>query len=176
MKSSTPLQRKTGLKTNVRLKSKFGLFKFEEKGFRQIATIKMHKNPPTPQKQLDALISEIVRRNAANQSGIAVCVTCGYRTHWKNLQCGHFQPRQHIATRYDLQNLGAQCESCNCYKGGENEKFAAYINATYGCGTAQTLKERAKEIVHSFPYEQEIEKCKIVLKKLVEEQDSVIKF
>lgn len=132
--------------------------------------------PLTPKKILDNLVSKCIRLGSADQQGMVNCITCGNLFHWKDIQCGHFQKRGNTSTRYDVQNLGPQCEECNCLKDGENELFAAFIDKFYGPGTADKLRAKAREIERYFPYEEEIAKWKEVYKKLVEEKVNQINY
>src|SRR6056300_1905448 len=75
---------------------------------------------------LDKIFSEYIRRRYA-KNGIAECVTCGKKDHWKNLQAGHFMSRKHYATRWDEENVEVQCMACNVYRYGEQYKFSLYL-------------------------------------------------
>lgn len=163
---STPLQRRTSLKSYSHLTTRVGL-----KRTRFVQSI-----PDTPQSRLDRVVSEAVRRGAADSNGIATCVTCGGRAHWRRMQCGHFQLRGNLTTRYHYKNLGVQCRGCNCDNEGESDKFATYIDAIYGAGTAEALAAEARKVAHDFPFEAEMEKWSAVLKALVERQDKEIQY
>jgi len=75
---------------------------------------------------LDKVFSEYIRRRYA-KNGIAECVTCGKKDHWKNLQAGHFMSRKHYATRWDEENVEVQCMACNVYRYGEQYLFAKHL-------------------------------------------------
>ncbi len=105
--------------------------------------------------------------------GMVFCVTCCVRKHWKEMQCGHFQKRGNLTTRYDMKNLGVQCRTCNCFNDGEEDKFAEFIDSFYGPGTAESLRVKARQIIHDFPYEQEIIKWSAVLEKIVEKNNGI---
>lgn len=135
-----------------------------------VAKRKTWKPKITPQKQLDAIVSKVIRIAASNHNGMVQCVTCGLWFHWMIIQCGHFIKRAHVATRYDPMNLGPQCEDCNCFKNGEDKKFLEYIDRIYGSGTAEGLKVKARQVVTHYPYLQEIEKWNDVLLKVAEER------
>lgn len=57
----------------------------------------------------------LTRMKAADDNGIAQCVTCGKKDHYKNMQGGHFIPRSH--TKWALQqiNVWCQCPYCNLW-------------------------------------------------------------
>lgn len=77
--------------------------------------MKLHK--------LDAVFSEYIRLSHADEYGIVKCVTCGKYDHWKRMDCGHFIPRTHLATRFNEVNCAPQCPECNQWKGGMLEKY-----------------------------------------------------
>ena len=73
------------------------------------------------------------------------CVTCitGMAEH-----CGHYQRNSERnqqlggnALWYDARNFGGQCLRCNNYCGGEQQRFALYLEAKYGNGILQELNK-----------------------------------
>lgn len=157
----SPLKRSTGLKPSPFYTLKKSSFK---------------KKPLTPKQQLDSIVSKCVRMGSADERGMVFCVTCGNQFHWTQIHCGHFQKRGNTSTRYDIKNLGPQCEDCNCLRDGENELFAKFIDEFYGAGTADMLRAKAREIERYFPYEEEIAKWTAVYKKLVEDRSNQINY
>lgn len=132
--------------------------------------------PDSPMIILDKIVSEAVRRGSADAQGIAICVTCGGSNHWKFMDCGHFQRRGHIATRYFYKNLGVQCHECNRINEGENEKFAAFIDEFYGKGTADDIRKMVAQIIHDFPFEEETKKWTAILQRIVEKEGADIQY
>jgi hypothetical protein len=65
--------------------------------------------------ELDKLVSEVVRRNAADDSGRCTCISCDYKEFWKNFDCAHFIDRGNMNTRFNLLNLAPACQQCNRY-------------------------------------------------------------
>jgi 5-methylcytosine-specific restriction endonuclease McrA len=112
--------------------------------------------------KLDKVFSEYIRRRYA-KNGIAECVTCGKKDHWKNLQAGHFMSRKHYATRWDEENVEVQCMACNVYRYGEQYLFAKHL----GQEKADELLAKSRTMVKLKDWELEemIEKYK---KKLLE--------
>lgn len=159
MKSSGFKKKSTPLKSRVPL-TKSG-FKTTRSSLKQ-TPIRRNKEM-SKQQILDSIVSKVVRLGSADSNGLVICITCLKQYHWTMMQCGHFQKRGNIATRYDPRNLGAQCEICNCYNDGEEEKFAQFIDSYYGPGTADELRKKARMIVDDFPYDQEIAKWSEVL-------------
>lgn len=163
---STPLQRRTPLKSYSHLTTRVSLRRSRF----------VHKMPDSPTAILDGIVSKVVRRSAADSSGIAACVTCKGLNHWKHMDCGHFQKRGNLATRFYFKNLGVQCKTCNQFNDGEEEKFAEYIDNLYGAGTAEQLRVEARKITHDFPFAEETAKWKAKLDALVAAQDMEIQY
>jgi hypothetical protein len=113
--------------------------------------------------KLDKIFSEYIRRRYA-KNGIAECVTCGKKDHWKNLQAGHFMSRKHYATRWDDENVQVQCMACNVYRYGEQYLFAKYL----GQEKADELLARSRTMVKLKDWELEemIEKYKKLLSEV----------
>ena len=113
--------------------------------------------------KLDKVFSEYIRRRYA-KNGIAECVTCGKKDHWKNLQAGHFMSRKHYATRWDDENVQVQCMACNVYRYGEQYSFAKYL----GQEKADELLARSRTMVKLKDWELEemIEKYKKLLSEV----------
>lgn len=96
-------------------------------------------------KELDRLFSLFIRqRDSDPDTGIGRCVTCGVPRHWREMDCGHYCPRQDLNTRWDEKNCALQCGRCNGFRGGEAEKFAEAIDKRYGNGTAELLRAKSK--------------------------------
>ena len=71
----------------------------------------------------------------------------GYNIDSMPLQCGHFQSRRHMATRFDETNCQPQCVKCNMFEQGEQFKFHIKLNAKYGEDTSINLQHKAMQSV-----------------------------
>ena len=100
-------------------------------------------------KQADAYFSTYVRMRDADAKGIAPCITCNIRKHWKQLQNGHFVSRKTSLLRYDEENCNAQCYSCNVMRYGEQYLYAKALDDKYGDGTADKLMNQ-RHTTHKF--------------------------
>lgn len=99
-------------------------------------------------KELDKWFSLYIRLRDATAEGMVQCFTCGCVKNYKSgMQCGHFQSRSFLATRFDEVNCQPQCVGCNMFKQGEQYKFSLGLDSKYGEGTAQELQFLAKKIV-----------------------------
>lgn len=98
--------------------------------------------------KLDLLFSEYIRMRNCDEHGNVTCITCGEEFHWTDVQCGHYMKRGNMATRYNLQNCGEQCSTCNVANDGMEEQHQNYIEAIYGLGTAEKLERLGREERH----------------------------
>lgn len=94
----------------------------------------------------DKWFSKFIRLRDADENGYCTCITCGNVRHWKNLDCGHFIKRQHMAARFNEKNCAAQCKGCNAFEQGKSAEHEKYIIDTYGKDARDILK--ACERVH----------------------------
>lgn len=97
-------------------------------------------------KKLDKVFSEWLRKSYANDFGMATCYTCGKFAHYKDLQCGHYISRGHMATRWDENNCRVQCPGCNVFKNGNYTEYAHRLLKEIGEEKLDALMEKKKEI------------------------------
>lgn len=107
----------------------------------------MAKSLSKLKKELDKWFSLYIRLRNSTDLGIAECYTCGKKDHYKKMQCGHFQSRKHLATRFDTKNCQVQCPGCNVFRYGEQFKFSLNLDAEHGAGTAEELLLLSRQIV-----------------------------
>lgn len=119
-------------------------------------------------KELDKWFSLFIRLRGSH-NGMVQCFTCGCVKHYKKgMQCGHFQSRSFLATRFDEENCQPQCVGCNMFKQGEQYKFSLYLDSKYGEGKAAELEVLARTIVKftRVDYEEKIGYYKDAVNKL----------
>jgi len=61
-----------------------------------------------------------------------ICVTCGKRFSFKELQAGHALSGRHSSILFDEELVNAQCGGCNGYGGGQYGKYSIWFIAKYG--------------------------------------------
>ena len=124
-------------------------------------------------KELDKWFSLYIRLRKATDTGLAQCVTCGKVDHYKRLQCGHFQSRKNLATRWNEEgNCEVQCVKCNMFSQGEQWQFGLYIDSKYGEGRAEELQFLARTTVKisRSEYNENITYYKTLVKNLKKEK------
>lgn len=104
-------------------------------------------------KRLDKLFSQFIRMRDADEYGMVKCYTCPKTDHWKKMQCGHFVPRQYLATRFDEMNCHSQCYACNMLYNGQPSAYARLLEREYGKGTVELLESRRTKVIKEFPYD-----------------------
>lgn len=96
-------------------------------------------------RELDEVFSEWIRKRDAAPVGLAFCVTCGKSGRWQDMDCGHFQSRRFLATRWEPKNCAAQCRACNRFAEGKHAEFAKAIDKRWGAQTSDKLIILAKQ-------------------------------
>ncbi len=163
----TSLKRITGLKSHSGLKQ--NRFKRKVLDFES-------NSPDNPMLVLDRIFSEVIRRQYADERGLVSCYTCGIMKHWKEMQCGHFRPRQHLSTRYNETNCKVQCPDCNEFKNGNLEEFSYRLCKEYGPDVVERLYKLSQMVAVNFPWEEKLRWYKASLAVLVAEQDMNIEY
>ena len=98
-------------------------------------------------RKIDKVFSEYIRKRDSNKDGYGLCCTCAKKIHYKDAHAGHFMSRRHYATRWDEENVALQCAGCNTFRGGEQYKFALYLNDKYKCDKATELLVKSRESI-----------------------------
>jgi hypothetical protein len=124
------------------------------------------KKKPNPKKELDRVFSLYIRQSYADSNGYVQCYTCNAQKHWKDMHCGHFVSRSHLATRFDEDNVRPQCVGCNIFGGGKVVIFGSKLEAELGVGTIARLYRQAQQITKGFPYAEKIAHYKALLQDL----------
>jgi len=114
------------------------------------------------------LLQKLVRMKAADENGLAECVTCGKRQHYKEMDGGHFISRKWTATKLVEENVHPQCKGCNQYASGKYDDYALYMVDTYGIEMVRELNDKKRELCKQNRIE--LEDIKVELKIRIAEQ------
>lgn len=102
-------------------------------------------------KELDKIFSEYIRRKYADSDGWVRCYTCPKMAFWKEMQCGHFVSRKHLATRHLEANARVQCVGCNVFGDGRVSIYAEKLEKEKK-GIVNWLYREANKITKDYPY------------------------
>ena len=78
-------------------------------------------------KKLDTVFSRYIRLSYADKNGYCKCYTCSTVKHWKQIQNGHWIPRNILGSRFSENNCRPQCVGCNMYQKGKPDVFAVNL-------------------------------------------------
>jgi len=98
-------------------------------------------------KKADIAFSKYIRYRDGQKrvdEWYSLCITCDRWLPLKQMHAGHFQSRRFSATRYNDENVNAQCSGCNTFNQGEQYKYAKALEMKYGDGTANKLEQLAR--------------------------------
>lgn len=94
----------------------------------------------------DKYFSLFIRLRDCDDNGLATCCTCGKIKPVKEMDCGHFIKRQHMATRFSEVNCAAQCKRCNAFEQGRDADFERHIINRWGPDKLNLLKASARKV------------------------------
>lgn len=119
-------------------------------------------------KELDRVVSIYVRKRAADQNGLARCVSSGALKPWQELQCGHYVKRSCMNLRWDLRNCHPQSVGDNVFKHGNYPSYTKFLLENYGAEWLKKLIADGEKIRKWTDQEllAEIEKYKSLIKTL----------
>lgn len=93
-------------------------------------------------KKADTVYSRLIRLRYADKNGYVKCFTCGVKKPWKEMQNGHYIPRNYLSTRFEDANCRPQCFSCNVCKSGNYDEYAYRLVKENGENILQYLNSR----------------------------------
>ncbi len=74
------------------------------------------KSQQTLIRKLDKVFALYIRLRDAMPNGYVRCISCGQIKRFKDVDCGHFHSRIHMATRFDEDNCHGECAFCNRFR------------------------------------------------------------
>lgn len=104
--------------------------------------------------KLDDIFSEFIRLRDSDHQGICKCITCGDFKHWRSMDAGHFVTRENMGTRWEEENVNAQCPHCNRFKAGKQFEHGLAIDQKFKKpGTAALLVIKGNAPCHFEEFE-----------------------
>ena len=101
------------------------------------------------------LCSEYVRKRDADWRGNVTCITCMYKSHWKDMDAGHFIPSRVNGILFDTRGIYAQCKQCNM-NGGNPVPYYKIMLRLHGQDVIDELQKQ-KDTPKRFTKEELIE-------------------
>lgn len=129
---------------------------------------KKQKTVAKLREEAAVLLQKLVRMKAADENGLASCVTCGKRQHYKEMDGGHFISRKWTATKLVEENIHPQCKGCNQYASGRHDDYSLFMVDTYGIEMVRELNDKKRELCKQNRIE--LEDIKVELKIRIAEQ------
>ena len=130
--------------------------KKEKTQFNAIIVAVKKKTSAQLKKKLDAIFSKYIRWKYADKNGIVKCYTCSVSKPVKEIQNGHWIPRNNLATRFSEENCRPQCVACNMFQKGKPDVFAVNL-IKEGIDIVELQKDRYKPFkVYPAWYEEKI--------------------
>ena len=71
------------------------------------------------------------------------------------MHAGHFIGRQHMATRWNEENVNAQCVKCNTFNEGEKYRYGLALQKKYKKDTPDVLEWKSRGLYKPLPVEME---------------------
>ena len=73
-------------------------------------------------------------------NGYGNCITCEELLHYREANAGHYIHGNTKPTYFDERNVHSQCPRCNLFLSGALDKYALFLEKTYGQGILQELE------------------------------------
>lgn len=83
-------------------------------------------------KKLDKVFSLYIRLRDVNQDGYFHCPTCGRYLPFSKADCSHLWGRAHMSTRFDPDNVVAECSYDNRMNSSHLVQLTEYFKKTLG--------------------------------------------
>lgn len=104
-------------------------------------------------------IQLLARISAANDFGIAECVSCGRKQHYKEMDGGHFIPKggsSFWALR--IENIHPQCKGCNAFgmkNGVAAQSYTIWMQDYYGADFVKDMLATKNNLIKIYANEYE---------------------
>lgn len=95
---------------------------------------------------LDRVISRYIRIRDMEKDGKITCYTCPRRIKWEQAHCMHYINRQHLGTRFLIDNLRSGCQHCNVNLSGNLKEYAKRLEQE-NPGVVEFLQEQARQVI-----------------------------
>lgn len=109
-------------------------------------------------KKLDRVFSEYIRLRDSRPFSYKMfrCISCGEIKPYDQADAGHFISRTHMSTRFDENNVHAECRFCNRFKADHMIGYQHNLIVKLGEQRYHLLLARGKETKKWSPWELEL--------------------
>ena len=97
--------------------------------------------------ELDRVFSLYIRLRDADDMGMIRCISCGRKMPFRHFDAGHYFSRSHTSTRWDEDNVHAECIECNRFAQNHLEGYRENLIDKIGLRRLNALEERHKEVL-----------------------------
>lgn len=103
---------------------------------------KRRKKTPKQRAKIRAwkIFSKYIRKKYADKYGNVVCVTCGKKDKWENLQAGHFIDGRNNTVLFNEMLVHPQCGICNINLHGNKIPYVLFMKQKYGLSDEEILE------------------------------------
>ena len=88
-----------------------------------------------------------IRLKDSDPDGFNVCVTCGVRRYYTELQAGHFLAGRTNGILFDERGVYPQCVRCNIFLRGNVEEYYPFMLEKHGQEVIDELKRKKKQLL-----------------------------
>lgn len=92
--------------------------------------------------KLDNVFSEFIRKRDS-KNGHFTCISCGKIKPFSHADAGHYFSRRHLSTRFDENNVHAECSYCNRFDSEHLENYRGNLIKKIGENAFNMLKVKA---------------------------------
>lgn len=125
-------------------------------------------------KSLDKVFSEFIRLRDSKPYDYKYCkcISCGRILPYEDFDAGHFHSRIHMATRFNEDNVHAECRRCNRFSADHLIDYQVNLIRKIGQKKFDALNIKARSTYKYSPWELEIliKHYKDEIKKMKEEK------
>lgn len=104
--------------------------------------VKVHKKINYKDK-LDRVFSLYIRLRDSTSSGYFRCISCGQIKPFSQADAGHYFSRRHNSTRFDEDNVHAECSYCNRFDSEHLDGFRENLISKIGQKRFDLLRVKA---------------------------------
>ena len=130
------------------------------------------RGKPDLVRKLDDVFSKYIRLRDAMPNGYCKCISCGQIKPFSDFDAGHFYSRKHMGTRFDEDNVWAECKACNRFSADHLVDFQTNLIRKIGMGRFELLGVKAHGVKKWSDFELEalIKHYSAEVKRLKEEK------